>query len=249
MKKQYDEYELKLIEWLKTFKNRRQLRETHSAIYQGCMRKYSYLLDESLPVVISSTLNKNKILDAAKNGYTKPKKNTSLGRVFFQYISKSSESYDSAFTQQIKEIRPDWFPNKFSKSLETLLKTMPTGVSFDKGQTWRGLEFKYYFTCKKYGKFYTSPKNLISRSWKKGLSGHPKDGRISAGVKNAKANKGKENKALFKTVKCLETGQIFKSVKECADKLKLSKSHVGSVALGKRKSTGGYTFVYVEEEK
>jgi plasmid maintenance system antidote protein VapI len=45
---------------------------------------------------------------------------------------------------------------------------------------------------------------------------------------------------------CLETGEVFKSGREAAKKLNLQRSKISNVCKGKRKSTGGYTFCFID---
>ena len=46
-------------------------------------------------------------------------------------------------------------------------------------------------------------------------------------------------------VMCIETGEIFESGRQAAEKLKLNRSKISNVCKGKRKSTGGYRFKFV----
>ena len=46
-------------------------------------------------------------------------------------------------------------------------------------------------------------------------------------------------------VRCVETGEIFNSIKEAADKYKLKDTHITRVCKGRRKTTGGYHWEYV----
>ena len=53
---------------------------------------------------------KDKLLEMAKNGEKRPSsKNTKLGKILPCYLNPNSRSYDQAFTEEIKRIRPDWF--------------------------------------------------------------------------------------------------------------------------------------------
>ena len=47
-----------------------------------------------------------------------------------------------------------------------------------------------------------------------------------------------------KKVECIETGEIFDSITECANKLNLNPSKISAVCKGKRKSTGKKHFRY-----
>lgn len=46
---------------------------------------------------------------------------------------------------------------------------------------------------------------------------------------------------------CLETGEVFKSGRDAAEKLGLCRSKISNVCHGKRKTTGGYHFKFVED--
>lgn len=54
-----------------------------------------------------------------------------------------------------------------------------------------------------------------------------------------------KNCKLCKSIFCVETGEIFISTVEAANKLKLSQSSVSSVARGACKHTRGYHFEYI----
>jgi hypothetical protein len=46
-------------------------------------------------------------------------------------------------------------------------------------------------------------------------------------------------------IRCVQTGVIFHSVADAARKMKIrSAGHISAVARGKKKSIGGFTFVY-----
>ena len=49
----------------------------------------------------------------------------------------------------------------------------------------------------------------------------------------------------YRNVLCVELNIIFSSRGEAAKKLNIQKTHIGAVCLGKRKTTGGYTFKYI----
>ena len=57
------------------------------------------------------------------------------------------------------------------------------------------------------------------------------------------------NKSLSKIVRCIETGEIFTSCQEAADKFNSTKSYIASVCRGARKAAKGYHFEYVEKPK
>lgn len=62
-------------------------------------------------------------------------------------------------------------------------------------------------------------------------------------------NYGKHAKSCHgaKKVICVETGQVFRTVSEAAEKMSLSKGSISDVCNGKRKTTGGYRFKFVKE--
>ena len=54
--------------------------------------------------------------------------------------------------------------------------------------------------------------------------------------------------ALCKTIRCVETGEIFVSSCDAARKMKLSQGLVSAVARGERKHTKGFHFEYIAKE-
>jgi hypothetical protein len=52
---------------------------------------------------------KEKLIELAKSGMSRPKYRDSLGRVLSNYTNKKHQSYDEEFTNKIKKLRPDWF--------------------------------------------------------------------------------------------------------------------------------------------
>lgn len=52
-----------------------------------------------------------------------------------------------------------------------------------------------------------------------------------------------------KCIICIETKEIFKTIKECAIKMNLNASKIGAVCRHNRKSTGGYHFEYFNTKK
>lgn len=49
-----------------------------------------------------------------------------------------------------------------------------------------------------------------------------------------------------KSVRCVETGEVFDNIKEAAMKYKIVATHITRVCKGKRKTTGGYHWEYVD---
>lgn len=244
--KQYDEYELKLIEWLKTFKNRSQLGNLYDSFRNN---GYNYLFDISLPIVDTVSLNKEKIILLAKEGKNKPKNRSKLGRAYYHYTNKNDSTYDKNFTKELKQLRPDWFQSRVEKSFKLMKDLIPKGTKFVEGQEWRGSKYTHKFLCEKFGEFQSIPIRLMRTSWKKGLSGHPKHGSVSRAKKAKKRLTGIKNNHSSKKIFCKELDIIFPSAAEAIRKLKVNRSSLFKVLKGKQESTGGYTFVYVEEEK
>ena len=58
-------------------------------------------------------------------------------------------------------------------------------------------------------------------------------------AKIAEANK--------KTVICIETGELFNSVKEAAEYAKVNQSHLSNVLCGRSNTAGGYHWEYYED--
>ena len=60
--------------------------------------------------ITRSSQKKQQLLEMARNGEDRPNQKTHpLGKVLGQYINPNSSCYDAKFTEQIKELRPDWF--------------------------------------------------------------------------------------------------------------------------------------------
>jgi hypothetical protein len=51
----------------------------------------------------------------------------------------------------------------------------------------------------------------------------------------------------MRAIKCITTGETFKSIREAADKYGLNEKCIGHVLSGKNKTAGGYTFSYLDE--
>jgi len=68
------------------------------------------------------------------------------------------------------------------------------------------------------------------------------------GQHSSKEHIAKIAKAIRKKVICVETGEVFDSAHHAAKKLNLTNSQrqkISMVCHGKRKSTGGYKFIFV----
>lgn len=87
-------------------------------------------------------------------------------------------------------------------------------------------------------------KDLIGLQ-KKGNS-YAKGNKSRTGRKNSENHKKIVSEKKSKKVMCLETGEVFKSGREAAKKLNLQRSKISNVCKGKRKSTGGYTFCFID---
>ena len=51
---------------------------------------------------------------------------------------------------------------------------------------------------------------------------------------------------IYKKVLCIETNEVFNSIKEASISKQLQVSHIGEVCMGKRKTHGGYHWQFVE---
>jgi len=73
---------------------------------------------------------KEELLEMAKSGKDRPKRNTNIGRSSFKYTNLNSPYYDHKFTSNLKKIRPDWFitqSEKVKKNKEQLLEMAKNG--------------------------------------------------------------------------------------------------------------------------
>lgn len=68
------------------------------------------------------------------------------------------------------------------------------------------------------------------------------------GKHHTEETKQKIRKVQGKKCRCIETGIVFDSVKECAEKMGIPKArtHINQVCLGKARQSHGYTFEFVE---
>jgi hypothetical protein len=181
----------------------------------------------------TSKTNKDLIIEMAKRGEGRPnQKKHKLGAALSNYNNEKGGSFDSEFTDKLKELVPDWFEDTQEKqkriSFERMLKEMPPFVKFKEGQEWKGTRIKHIFICEKYGEF-ESTQNRLRNSWKKGKSGHPFNG----GVK--------------RQIKC-SNGSIYNSATEAALILNLHQGVVSAICRGEKKQTRGFTFFYCDEE-
>lgn len=70
-----------------------------------------------------------------------------------------------------------------------------------------------------------------------------------ARIKQAMTHPQTDRLKFNKQVLCIETGIVFKSIKESARKLKLSSICISKVCRGIRKTTGGYHFEFINNEE
>ena len=71
-------------------------------------------------------------------------------------------------------------------------------------------------------------------------------GRKGLGKNETSFKEGNEfSKLGTKKVECIDTGEIFNSITECAEKLGLNTTNISAVCRGKRKTTGKMRFRYV----
>lgn len=66
--------------------------------------------------------------------------------------------------------------------------------------------------------------------------------------KLSESKKGKPNPQKRKPVRCIETNEIFSSAKEAAEEKGVSSAKISSVCNGKRNTTGGYHWEFVNED-
>ena len=68
------------------------------------------------------------------------------------------------------------------------------------------------------------------------------------GKKHTEETKAKLRKTNGKKCRCIETGIVYDSVKECAEKMGIPKArtHINQVCLGNQKTSHGYTFEFVD---
>lgn len=75
---------------------------------------------------------------------------------------------------------------------------------------------------------------------------YAKGNRSRKGMKNSEYHNKRISECKSKKVMCIDTGEVFKSGREAAKKLKLQPSKISLVCNGKRKATGGLRFCFVD---
>ena len=130
----------------------------------------------------------------------------------------------------------------------------------DNTQTWevhhRREEFYSYKELIERGEYYdVKPEDLIFLthaehskidSFCKRRSEAMKGNKYAEGKKQSEEHKRKIREAArSKKVLCVETGEVFESIREATRKTGISNSHISEVCLGKRKTTGGYHWQFV----
>lgn len=133
----------------------------------------------------------------------------------------------------MKSLYPVCFETREEKSFQKLMSLMPSCLEMKKGQKWKGTRKKYIFVHSVHGEFKKTPNGLYG-AWKKGLSGHPKDG---ASLRA---------QATSKKIKNLTTGKVFDSLAEAAKFYKLKTGASISIAAIKNKNSCGCRWAYVE---
>lgn len=86
--------------------------QTYTAKSHGCYDEcFTRTIKKIRPdwFIKTSVLKKDLLIKIAKNGKKKPGWNSSLGRAFKNYTTRSHICYCAKFTKTIKRIRPDWF--------------------------------------------------------------------------------------------------------------------------------------------
>ena len=76
---------------------------------------------------------------------------------------------------------------------------------------------------------------------------YAKGNKSRTGQKSSEEHIKKFSESKSIKVMCLETGEVFKSGRDAAEKLGLCRSKISNVCHGKRKTTGGYHFKFVED--
>ena len=76
---------------------------------------------------------------------------------------------------------------------------------------------------------------------------YAKGNKSRTGRNNTEEHKKVNSDKISIKVICLETGEVFKSGHEAANKLGLCRSKISNVCHGKRKTTGGYHFKFVDK--
>lgn len=92
------------------------------------------------------------------------------------------------------------------------------------------------------------PESKIKLSNKRKGKLNPMYGRQLSDETKTKMRSSHINGALCKSIKCLETGEIFVSASDVARKMNLSQGNVSSVARGEREHTKGFHFMYINKE-
>ena len=59
--------------------------------------------------ISTSQIMKDKLIEIAKNGESRPTQKTKFGRCLSDYTKKSSRCFDANFYKTISKLRPDWF--------------------------------------------------------------------------------------------------------------------------------------------
>ena len=104
---------------------------------------------------------------------------------------------------------------------------------------------RYGYKNPMYGKNQSSETRKRISDAQKGRKNHMYGKHISEEVKN----KIRKSQNLNKKVICIETGEIFDSIRCAGKKLELHHQTIGEVCRGKHKTTGGLHFKYYEDLK
>jgi hypothetical protein len=198
MKKQFDEYELKIIEWLKTFKNREELKSLK--VYHTFLNNYKYLLDTALP-------KNDWTLEICKQDALKYKNKKEWEINSGGYIAARRKGWLDVCCSHMKLLHSPY----------TLENCKKDAQKYKTRGDWARNSESIYVSAR-------------TKGWLEICCGHM-----------GKKLNGK------KAIKC-SNGKVYEGQKCAAKYLGLSEGNISSVLNGKRKSTGGYTFVYVEEE-
>jgi len=83
--------------------------------------------DEFLNEESSSDKKKKLLLEMARNGEPRPKSKKHPGVALSNYISKSSNAYDSEFDKKIRKLAPHWFVDAVAEKKKLLLEMAKNG--------------------------------------------------------------------------------------------------------------------------
>lgn len=186
------------------------------------------LFDKILPRQFDFEAKKERLLNLVDKPKTGMDKNT-LSR-----LGPGGSHYDPDFIKLLKRLKPAWYPDN-PPSFCRMLKRMPKTIKFKEGQVWIGIDAKYIFIHETFGEFTLNPRQSSKGSaWKNGRSGHPEDKSKLTSLRKSKS------------VKNVETGEIFASARAASLSLGLNKGQVSN-SINSDITCGGYHWAYCDE--